>query len=52
MEPAEQELTKEIRWIRRGRFDDDVSAWFAQFAPVLETRQDTTWSPRPCLACP
>ena len=40
MEPARQELTTEIRWIRRGRFGDDVDAWFSRFAPVLETRED------------
>ena len=40
VEPARQELTREIRWIRRGRFGDDVGAWFSRFAPVLETRED------------
>ncbi len=40
MEPARQELTTEIRWIRRGRFSDDVGAWFSRFAPMLETRED------------
>ncbi len=40
MESARQELTREIRWIRRGRFSDDVDAWFSRFAPVPETRED------------
>ena len=40
MEPARQELTTEIRWIRQGRLGDDVRAWFARLAPGLETRED------------
>ncbi|MFI5048596.1 MAG: hypothetical protein ACHQEA_01875 [Gaiellales bacterium] len=40
VESARQELTREIRWIRRGRFSDDVDAWFSRFAPVPETRED------------
>jgi len=40
VEPARQELTTEIRWIRQGRLGDDVRAWFARLAPGLETRED------------
>jgi hypothetical protein len=35
-----QELTCEARWIRRGRFGDDVAAWFSQFPHMLEVRED------------
>ena len=29
-----------MRWIRRGRFGDDIGAWFSRFAQVPETRDD------------
>jgi len=40
LQPPLQELTCEVRWIRRGRVGPEVTAWFSQFAPVLEERDD------------
>ena len=35
-----QELTCEVRWICRGDHGAGLAAWFSQFTPVPETRED------------
>jgi hypothetical protein len=35
-----QELTCEVRWIRRGRHGAEIARWFSRFPQVPETRDD------------